>query len=437
MARENPIAQRLATLRDQWAEFVQDPDARILVWLAQPDEVSLINTFLAKESEEDGGEIPDLFFHLDVPFTDGPDYSRALRGSITEQYQGVRQQLQADGFRVDWIAPAPRDVDDSLGALLDACASFCAYYDGIFERLALVLMPGGKTCARPDFQRWLREVARRCVDPRVRFLLLDSRMQPTLHRLAAELPKQVRRVAANLNMPAALEELSQQAGHLDEPGGQFRHLFVQMGNAIGRGDSSTARELGDQALGIARQHSWPALQVAVRFALGSAAMSSAQHAEAFEQFAMAAEDAQAAESQGEPAAAALRLKAHLASASVRVAARDFPHAALIYESTAPLAEAVRDARSHLDCWRMAAYCHEAARAPHRAWDCAMKGLAVGQQMDQDTRRSSTLAYLGDAMLRLCSSSERLLNPREVEGRFSDLLGSEWRPAPLSTGQGSA
>ena len=62
-ARKNAIARRIDLLSDQWVEFAELPNARVLVWLVRPDEVPMV-TALVKVETSESGSLPDLFVEL-------------------------------------------------------------------------------------------------------------------------------------------------------------------------------------------------------------------------------------------------------------------------------------------------------------------------------------------------------------------------------------
>ena len=67
----NPIVQRLEQLTGQWSDFAGQPEARVLCWLLEPDEVAMVNAFVAVEDDDSAGQTEDLFVPLAAPFVAG------------------------------------------------------------------------------------------------------------------------------------------------------------------------------------------------------------------------------------------------------------------------------------------------------------------------------------------------------------------------------
>jgi hypothetical protein len=146
-------------------------------------------------------------------------------------------------------------------------------------------------------------------------------------------------------------------------------------------------------------------------------------------FRRAETEAQAAHERGEPWAAQLVVQARMGQGSVCVAAQSWPLGAQTYHERAlPAAVAVEDLRMQVEALRMAAYCREQAGDAQAAWDRCVDALAVGNRIPAEERGGTTLAYVGEAMLRLCERRTFRGRERIVDARMCDLLGPRWRPS---------
>lgn len=421
-----PIVRRLERLRTQWREFAEDPDARLLHWVLAQDEWPMLETFFQVEDHE-SGTTPDLFLRLTPPFEAPEEYGLALVESLSEQYASVRDELAAAGADASWSAPRPSRRRDGVDALHDAARSFHAHHQPLFRHLVLVLLPEGGMPAQA-WARWVERAVQRAQEPNVRLVCLDTREDLKLAEVARRQARHVRTQVAELDMGAALEEISTAAGRLDTPQGRYRHLYVRLGRALAAKDLGRAEQLAGEAVALAHQQQWGHLVVASWFALGAGFLAVGKPAEAIRTYLQAEEAALEAHARGEPTASALRLKVRLALGTACVSAAAYERGATVYEQTAPLAEQLQDTRMQLECWRMAAYCHERARAHDAAWQCGVKGLEVGQRMDDETRRSSTLGYLGEGLLRLTRTWKYREHGEAISRRLEKLLGPHWRPA---------
>ena len=407
-------------LRSHMNAFAADAQARLLIWLATPDEVHVIENTFTAESDVRAAQVPDLFVRISVPFENSDSYGSEIRKELIEQYASSWDALAA--------AARPPKFEAYPGDLHSTCAAFLAHHDKVFEHLVLVLTPS-EIEDDEAFAEWLAQAAVQAGPiPRLRFLVLMPRGEgEAMAKSVVDRAQGRARVETpDLNMPAALEALSRQAGGLGSPGGRFRHLFVQLTNALGAGDLTQAERLAGSALAVTQAQGWPSLAVAVHFALGGGALAAGRPQDAIPRYQAALDAARAAVKAGAAEGSSLELRSQLAIASAQLRSGDYVAAATTYEHAAPLATAQTDLRMQLECWRMASFCHESAGSPQRAWEHAQRALAVGQSMDTETRTTSTLPYLGAALERLSKESLPGLTPDQVERRMGGLLGKEWR-----------
>lgn len=422
---KNAIERRLDRLHDQWVEFVQRSDARVLRWKIRPEDSRLVETFLEKEADDRAGELPDLFLRFAVPFSDVNEYGEALLGELLAQYEATRSELEAEGIDAAW-AP-PREAASNTHNLIQfvaAVTSFHDHYDELMVVLALVLTPSAVTDVR-EWQRWLLAAAQRLPES-VRIVVVDDIEAPRLNELAQADPLVVT-TKADVDMAGAVTELARSGGSAT-PDAQFRVRFTEMGQAVGRGDLQTAQRAGGAALAIAQENGWMHLVGAVHLALGSAFVGAGRTADALERYrAVAAAGAQL-EQQGDPDGVGLklRLQAGFAEGAAHVAEPDYAAGAQSYEAVAPLAASARDPLMLLEAWRMACYCHEQAGDTERAWQCGMDGLRAADALPADQRADSTLPHLGEAMLRIAAASPA--HQEVIHRIMTELIGSpDWHP----------
>jgi hypothetical protein len=419
--RKNAIARRLDRLNDQWNEFASNPKGRLLRWLIRDDELRVIEAFVQTEQDDRAGEIPDLFLSFVEPFRDVVSYGEALRASMLAQYDEARAELREAGIDDAWSPPS-QEGRHSLYAFLDACISLRAQYASLTEKLAIVLTPE-RVSNHTEWQRWLSALVDRLPED-VRVAVVDSLDAPALTGLAEAQPAKVVTTVADLDMDAAMLELSRTGG-VSSPDGRFRVQFTALAQALGKNDLEAARSRAVTAAAIAKENSWPHLAAAVNLALAGGFLSASQWAEAIAQYKQADMAAKELDAHGDPVGRKLRLQAALGRSAVLFAAQDFPRAATSYEATVPLATNASDEIMLLECWRMASYCHEQARDLDRAWECGLRALEAAEALPVENRAHSTLPFAGEGLLRIASASSR--DAKGVDRRLTDLLGTpEWR-----------
>ncbi|HYO56245.1 hypothetical protein [Archangium sp.] len=321
-----------------------------------------------------------------------------------------------------------------MESFLATCGSLRGHYESLCEHLAVVLMPVQGVDASA-WLKWLGGVVDKAASAHVRLVVLDDARTLVLEPLAEAQPERVVTIPAKLEMGRALEELSQEAGHLDSPGGKFRELFVRMGNAATKGDVEKVEKLGAQAVAVAAGQGLYSLVVAAHFVMGGALLGAGRPREALEHYRQGEVAAGESEAKGEPQGAQLRLKSRMAQGAAWVTAQEYPQAATLYEETAPLARELKDARMELECWRMASWCCEVAKEVERAWEHGQRAWEVGRAMDAGTRETSTLPYVGEALVRLSHERQGARAAQVMESEVESVLGNDWRPeTPAAGGQ---
>jgi len=431
MVKKNAVERRLDVLHDQWTEFAQLSEARLLRWVVQPDEVRMVEAFLRKEQDERLGECPDLFLRLEAPFDEPARYGQALREELVRLEEESRAGLDDAGLG-GWRCPPVKAGASGEETFLAASESLRNHYEHLCEHLVLVLLPARDVEARPWLE-WLRRTVAKASAPHVRLVVLEDARTLPLEPLAELLPEQVVTIPARLDMARAMEELSREAGHLDTPGGKFRELFVRMGNAATKGDVARVEALGAQALAVASGAGLDGLVVTARFVMGSALLSAGRPREALAHYQEAEKAAESSVAKGTPEGEPLRLKARMAQGAARVTAQEYAEAATLYEATAPLALALKDARMELECWRMASWCRETTRDVEGAWMYGQRAWEVGRALDAETRGTSTLPYVGEALVRLSQARQGARVARAMEAEVEAVLGQDWRPEPPVAG----
>jgi hypothetical protein len=431
-AAKNPIQRRLTLVNDEWVEFAELPDARVLCLQVTPDEAPMFDAFVAVESEP-SGQLPDLFIRLLAPFDSLTSYGFALSVEFCKQAEALHEGLESPETP-PWAPPRPERGEADVALLVRSCSSFSQHY-ALPGHLALVLQPAAVS-APTAFQSWLQRLAL-AAPANVRAVVLDDAREPELTPLAKAEPVRVVAKPLDLDMPGARLEISQEAGGLDTPGGQFRHLFVKLANALGEGKLPEALGFGQAALAIAGAQSWFALAVPVHFALGAALAGVGRGPEANERYLLAEAAATRGEEAGDATCTKLRAQARMVRGGLLISQQQFPLAAQLFTDTLPVASAAQDPRMVLDCYRLASFAHEQNRAYDKAWQSGVDGLTYAKGLDAETRQTSSLAYLGEGLMRLTKQADYSSSSLRIEREMVALLGrTDWRPAPPAT-QGAA
>jgi tetratricopeptide (TPR) repeat protein len=266
----------------------------------------------------------------------------------------------------------------------------------------------------------------------VRFVVIEAKSTAHYAPLAKAEPVRVVETACELDVLGALDALAEGAAD-GTPSGEFRRLQTRCATKLASGDLDGAKVSGAQAANVARGQGWPHLAAVISLMLAGGSLAARRPHEALAAYAEAetlGAQRRALEEKDltEPAyGTRIRLQARLGQGAVLLACGAYEHAAAKYEQAAELAHDLTDVASELDAHRLTSFCRVQLGETDAAWDCGLRGLKVGVAMDDAQRRSSTLAYLADHLLRLTERDQAYGAQRtSLEEQFIRLLGPKWR-----------
>ena len=195
----NPVAARLDGLRLQWMEFSKKPDARVLCWLLESDEYSMVRrTGGGRERRSRRQSCRTSSSRFPRPSCLGSTARDCFR-EFLEKAEALHAGLEDDSV-AKWQPPAPPANGPEGLALWRACTSFVDSYK-LPRSLALVLTPS-KVDDMAAFRQWLDNAARTALPalPKLRLVVLDDVQAPSMAELARASPERVVAVPAELDM---------------------------------------------------------------------------------------------------------------------------------------------------------------------------------------------------------------------------------------------
>ena len=427
----SPITARLAQLHEQWRFFTQREDARLLIWQAADEEKALIDAFIAKESEAESAEAPDIFLELSAPFCSELGHGYALTAELRALYEEA-SPLEVAEQSVLWRCPVSRQSANDVEVFVSVLASLRSHLvatDGP-STLAVWLMPN-EVRSWEGYLIWLHRLAHK-MPPNIRVLVVEQKVAPQYAALAKADPVRVLERACDLSVLAAIEELAATAGS-DTPGASLRRLQTECAARLATGDVDAAVRAGTNASELAKAQGWPHLAAVTSMMLAAAYSAQKRPNEALAAYAEAERlgaerEAQESASTDEPAyGTRIRLQARLGQGAVLLSCGAHKYAAVAYEQSAVLARQLADVPTELDAYRLASLSHSQLGDASAAWELGSRGFQLGIGMDEQTRRSSTLPYLAEHLLRLTERHGAYsAHRRPLEAHLAKLLGAAWR-----------
>lgn len=427
-----PIRSRLERLERALREFLADPRARIVCWQLAEDEPRMFEAFIRSRTE--AAEPSYVLLECNAPFTARATHGISLVQALLNSERERADELAADGvYDAPWQAPAaPARSERQRGEpppdqlhLIAALASLKERHCSPGQQLLISLLPEDVVSAE-SYARWLSELAFLLSDADIRVSVtcaLERSFGPVLARAH---PGRIWLERAALDMPAALEELNRASTDYAEPPGRYRQHLLQANRSIAEGELAAARSGCEQAAGIAREQGWSHLEFAAHQMLGAAALAFGDLPAAFASF----EEAERATHHdirfGATWLSPLLLQARLSKGVVAITGSVWQLGAKIFMDQAlPVARALSDAKSELECRRLAAHCEEHAKNEGRAREHLIAALAVAERVPALERRQTTLPFVGRALLHLARGVGRRSERAQLNQKMTQLLGEDW------------
>lgn len=423
MGGENAIQKEIAKLTEHWQTFT-DGDHAILHWLLKTADVPLANTFI-KIKEQFDADNGDWFIQLTSEFRD----MQSFAGDLTEEFNELIEEglAEADGDTPlnDWKKPDLRKAQSGFHALFLSCDAILNLFGKDIELLTLVLSPTAvkKPQEYTQWWAWACKIRRDYKEwnPKLKFLVLDNAEKPFLSQTITQNGDVALSQTPPLNFNAAARAVAEQANDGSDSG-QFRLHLLDMNNAIGEQDRGKLEKSSAAALAITEKNQWLDMWTTTLMTRGGGWLN-------FKVFDLAVKDYRQAQQialQGiekqTPGCEKLLLQAMLFEGTAYFMANYLEHAAKAYQNAAKKAEELKDSWMCLEAWRMASLSMERFKKADIAWQFANQAFAVGRGMKPEEREQSTLAFVGQAMLRISPNGQV---KAEVKNAFDRMLGEDW------------
>lgn len=389
----NPVERRYMDAHADWLSFAKDRDTRLMIWQTNETDAQLVRLYFQAQEE-----LSCAVIRLRAGFVDETRYTRALTDEIVAFYDSRRDASNAQGLRADWQAP-PEQSSGAILHLLAVADSLMRHHPDIFPALIFVLEPT-RISNEAAFARWLGELlsiletAPR-LGERLRFVVPSTEKDPLTPLLHGH-PGTARLVHGRYTMASVPRELLAESGERG-PSGQFRRLFVQLGETVGTNDAATLERLRTEALSIAERERWFDQCTVVHLIAGAAYLKRRDHARAIDAYRCAAGSGKQALEAGHPAGHKLVANGLFGEASAHLTQKAFALAAYCYERAAASTSAAKDALMTVEAWRMSAVCWEKAGEREHALEAGFNALDAGLLIDESMRVNSNLRLVVEWM----------------------------------------
>lgn len=421
-ATDHAVRQRMNRLHEQYQAYVTAPKARVALWHLEADEYGLFRAYVDRETSLDG-KGSDLLLKFETPFRKKGDYAESLVGELAENVATYNKDHEQHQLELAWRPSSRGDTPRYFThQLADFGRSLSDLGDG---KVVAYLMPiEVKNWNR--LAEWLLEAVAEGIPETVRLMVVDFKEDPVLGKLAVAQHPAVLPLDPQLDVPGMMKEISQAAGG-DKPGAVFQRHFIDLAKAASERRMPDVEKHANFAMAIAVAEDWKHLQVTVLNTVGTAWMNRKEMDKALAEFEKAEKIARIAWKQEEDGATSNLANTLFFQGAVLSTTKEYERAAEVYHNIIPVLEEDENQRYSLfEAWRMTGQARELAGDKSEAVEANLNALTVGEGLDELIRESSTLPYVGAALIRLSDYNQGQYRDHEIDGRLAKLFGPDWR-----------
>jgi tetratricopeptide (TPR) repeat protein len=420
----NSVERRFLQAHEDWMRFAGKKEARLLYWQADDDDQQMVDLYLQMRQEADCAVI--RFMH---PFTDAPYLAQAAQALIAYYQERQAASLQ-QGIVADWSPPALSGRSDARD-LFSVASSLMRHHPDIFPGLVFILQPAQIAHAQ-QFEKTLEQLLE---DPfwttpegeRIRVIVPQKPHLPPLNPLQQRHPKRMSTLFGRYQMRQLPGEVVAESGERG-PSGEFRRLFVMLGDTLRNDDFARLVTIKQEMLAITHAQQWFDQATVVFLTTGVAYLKVGKTKQALEEYQQAVRMAGQAERAGHPAGRKLVVNALFGEASVWLSKKAWLEAAACYRLAGEQAQAGGDGILAVEGWRMQAWCLDKAGQYPEALDAAMTGLDAGMLIEPEIRAHCGLNLLADWLIRHPGLISHRLSGSQLQQKFFQLFGERWHEA---------
>jgi len=425
--QRNAITRRLEKLRTLYGGFYDQPESLLCHWQIQEDESRMLEAFYASE-DSDHGVFPDVFIRFTSPFAQGAAYNSSLNQEFLRILGDSEENMQKEGVP----SPDLSRLDPNRSTVFQYLTQFAQGFPAEWEGRVVAFLDPTEIAQPRSWEDWLIKALETGLPSKIRLMVAPTETQCKLSRLQQQCQGKVLSVRPELDMDAAMAEMAAD-GDPNDPGVQFRQLFVQLGQAIQRNNLKEAQSLGEKALDICKKQDWPSLAVTIHVQLAGASANQKDMAGAQAQYAQAKNAARSAATQDLPLSQRLLTQVCLFEGGLHMGNRDHYKALQSFEEAITNAKQLGDPLMSMEALRLAGYSAEQEGHTQKAWDYGHQALDEAATIqDENLRHNSTLPYVGQSLRKLVDKLGRYTEEPTLLRRLSELAGPDWEKRLLQT-----
>lgn len=389
----------------------------------------MVEGFFELEASEHG-ELPDLFFRMEAPFTEINTYFKALLTEWETNFENdpdTLASLAEAGIpinRESAVQLLQRNDLDFSKVFFDQLSHFIHAIPDFESNIVLYISP--QSCSNyKNFSKWLKGLLEKQFSNRIRIMIADTDVYTYYDYLQERCRDQVVTLNPDLQMDKALKQAAT-AGNPAAPDVQFRKCFFNMSDAAAKKNLGDIEYWGSKALEIAVKAGWKHLEAVAYMLTAGYLLNFKKYNRSIALYNNSLQVSEAAYSQGDEACGALVIQSLSLIGSCYTLAKDYGEAATVYAQMAGKATAMNDWLNAMEGWRMAAFSSERSGRADAAWQYYTNAMESGKNLDKPVRESSALPFVGAAMTELAKHTGKQSMMEKINHDMIAMVGNNWR-----------
>lgn len=418
----NAITHRLELLRQHYETFKKNKNAILYHWQSEPSEYRMIDAFYYVESSNEA-VFEDIFLPFASPFKDPFQYTQALLEEFAYILEKGQIQLTEKNIQIPFRLPLR--LQDTK-PLFQYFKQFVDCFPDLRGNFVLYLKPS-KIEDLKAWEEWLIQVLKYDLFSKIRLMIARAPEESTLSKLKEVFPKKIMSISPELDMEGAMQQMSS-AGQPQDPGVQFRKAFVEMGIAARKGNLQKARKWGDRALNIAQQQvGWEQMETGIYTALASYLMEKkSTREEAIQLYQKAYLTAKRAHAVDLPGSLALLTQTLFFKGAAYIQIKKYQAASECYDAIPELIKGDKNsAFQQMEAFRMAGFCYRMKKDISLTWARYWSAFEMAKELDEQTRKQSTLPYIGQGLLEVMIPSNNYDKESYIRRKLVEYVGEDW------------
>lgn len=431
MKENNPIQERIHHLLQKWTIAINTPNVKIVRILSAHDEQDMIHAFfeymLAIDTDQE-----DFVLVLEHPFSTLHDFSWELLQEIEEEinmWNSAEVPEELHFKTIEWKPDYSLVDEKNIAALLiKNLNSFANYLIPEKDNKVSIVIRMDYVNSKQAYQ-WLSDALEIQMEDHLVIGISDTEKFSVFDKLAKNYDTEIYTLIPNLNMDAAVEQLSA-IGNPNEPATPYRTHLIKLMNAVKNREKEKAQKYAEACLKIAtkelkKDSNWLSQIITIYTILYSDQVGYKNYDDAI-YFAGKAVEAAVLTKDVLGPFMAYRLigQTHIGRGSLFSLKKKRDKALEDYQSAAEAYEICNDHLMHCESLRLCGWMCEKLYEHHEATQYYIKAYQLKDQLTPDIMRSSTYPYVVKKLLNN-SSRKKTISNDEMNMAMIPVFGENW------------